>query len=653
MNLKFLFLCFPIILWAQKKNSTYTFGTLTPSDKTITQYENDPEANALVLYEEGNNHFELINGYVRLVTKNYYKIKLFKKEGFKHATVSIPLYRSSDTKERLEDLKAITHINGVKTYLSKKEIFENKRSEHWNEVVFTLPNLAEQCIIEYEYTTTSPYLFNLSGWRFQSDIPKLASYFTAKIPGNYVYNRKLNGPLKLTTNKASVKEHCFSIPGTIKFADCELLQYGMKNIPAFKEEKHMLAAKNYISKIKFELSEKLGFTGIRTRYTKTWKDVDKEFKFDKNIGRQSKKNNFFKNILPQSILTINDDLKKAKAIYDFIQQHFHWNGKYGLFRKSNVKKAFDSKKGNISEINLSLTNALNAAGLSANFVLTSTRNNGLPTRKYPVITDFNYLVCKLDIGDQSILLDASDKTLPFGFIPLRSLNYLGRVMDFEKGSYWMDILPYAKNLNKVFTDIQMNNEGKITTRIKNLNTGYLAIKNLKEIIRINDKSKYGGLVNSKNDFELTEYNYLNKVKERYNLNENLTFSGTVDTNGLIEIYPFVIEQTDHNPFQLKERSYPIDFAFPFEQQCNTQITIPEGYDIISAPESQVYKMTNSNGTITLNTVVKANKIKILLAYKLPIQHIKSEHYQDIKAFFDTLVKIQSNSPIILKKKLNN
>ncbi|MFT5076547.1 MAG: hypothetical protein ACI9D4_001905 [Polaribacter sp.] len=106
-----------------------------------------------------------------------------------------------------------------------------------------------------------------------------------------------------------------------------------------------------------------------------------------------------------------------------------------------MKDAFEKKSGSIAEINLSLINALEAADLDAKIVLHSTRENGLPTKAYPIITDFNYLLALVTIGDEKIILDASEKFAPFRILPFRTLNKEVRVMDYKKGSYWLPIEP--------------------------------------------------------------------------------------------------------------------------------------------------------------------------------------------------------------------
>jgi len=649
MKAVYLIILFPILLFSQTK-TTYSFGKITKEEIALNHYAKDSTANAVVLYEEGENYFEEQNGYIRLITKNYFKIKIFNKKAFDITNIKIPLYIGTNSKEKISDLRAVTHHNTSKTHLDKKDIYTEKVNDHWNQVTFTFPNVKENCIIEFEYTITSPFFFNLTGWEFQSNIPKLETLFTVKIPGNYKYNRKLIGPLKLATNDATLEKNCFRISQMSGSADCEVLKYGMQNVPAFVEEDYMLSKKNYISKIKFELSESMDFYGEKSRYSKSWKDVDKEFKYDKNVGRQSKKKSFFKSKISETILNIQDDLEKAKKVYSFIQNHYTWDKSNGVFQNSKVKKAFDTKLGNANEINLSLVNALKSVNLDSNFILLSTRNNGLPTTQYPVITDFNYLIASVNINGKSYFLDASDKNLTFGMLPIKCLNYIGRIMDFNNGSSWVDIKPSNKNSNTIVSKIIISPEGEVSGHIKNTTTGYYALNKAYKIDNNTKKEYLNNLKNDKNSLEITASTTQINIQKKNTLTEEFDFVFDEQDDDYIIIHPFLIESLNDNPFKLGKRNYPVDFGYQRKQIYLTSIEIPTNLEVLESIKNQKYQLPNNAGSINLIYQQKADKINISLRFSLNSYHFEQTSYNDLKEFFSKLVAIQKSNPIIFRKK---
>lgn len=307
------------------------------------------------------------------------------------------------------------------------------------------------------------------------------SEFNAVIPGMYFYNRSLYGGLPLAIKETSIKKSCFNPGPGYPVVDCEVIKYAMKDIPAFYDkEQYMLAPSNYIGRLDFELATHYRLNGSKKHYTKSWKSVDSEFRKDKDIGRQLAKSTFFEKQLQENNLQHANELESAKNIFNFVKKHFTWNGKFGIYKNIRVKEAFNKKIGNIGEINISLINMLNAADIKANLMMISTREHGLPKKSQPVITDFNYIIAKADINGKTYLLDASDTFTAFGFLPFRSLNHYGRVMDFKEDSYWFDIQPQTKNKVVIRGNASLYPElGEIRGKIREINQGYKAIAKYK------------------------------------------------------------------------------------------------------------------------------------------------------------------------------
>src|SRR4030066_2487240 len=107
-----------------QKNNESLFGELKNEEVNLIKYKPDTTANAVVLYESGYSVFKIKDDKVIISTKHYKKIKIFNREGYKHASFSIPLYNNKTGQESVIEIKEITHNNLNKTFLSKSEIFE-------------------------------------------------------------------------------------------------------------------------------------------------------------------------------------------------------------------------------------------------------------------------------------------------------------------------------------------------------------------------------------------------------------------------------------------------------------------------------------------------------------------------------------------------
>ncbi|TMU57433.1 DUF3857 domain-containing protein [Flagellimonas algicola] len=656
MNLKKLALgliwCYSIALFGQDKHE---FGQLNKFEINFTEYPQDTTAHAIVLHERGEDRFAVINKRIQLVKKYHVKIKILDQHGFDQADISIRYYHTDQAREKVRDIRAITHNGVTKFWLKKDNIYVTDLTENWSEMRFTFPNVKEGSILEYEYELVSPYLFNLTGWSFQGDIPKVRSEFYAEIPGNYVYNRSFVGTLNLDVNESTIKKSCFKVPGYAVAADCEVIRYAIKDIPAFKEdEDYMLAASNYISRIDFEMSQHTSVNGNVENYTKSWKDVDREFRTDKDIGRQLTKQSFFGKNVPQMLFEEPDSLKRAMGIYDFVQNHFTWNNKYSIHKGSRVKSAFEKQMGSVGEINLTLINLLQLAGLKTDIVLMSTRKNGLPKRTHPVMSDFNYLIAIADIGGTSYVLDATDKYIPFGMLPFRCLNYYGRVMDFKNGSYWLTINPVKDNTRivrgRVLLDMENN---RITGDFKTSETGYFGVSKQKTIQSLSEDDYLIALekkFSSENEGIISEYTNLNKVNSKSKVVEKFKLEWEQELNReVLYINPFFIRFFVQNPFVLEERNYPIDFGHPRIFTYQVTIQIPEGYSLVNLPENKAFALPENSGYLKLQCSNAGSFVTVLFNLKIDHSYYKSEHYNALKELFRNAVDIQKNTMIKLTK----
>ena len=644
-----LFFSTPITVFSQ--NDDYLkMGRVSVKELQMQSYSKDTSAVAVYLNEAGRIYFHEGERGIVLIKKYYAKIKILKKEGLGYGDIIIPYYHNDKSKEKISNIKAITYTkNKSNTTLEKGAVFDLNKSENWSEKRFSFANVQVGSVIEYSYELRTPFLFNLEGWKFQTDIPKIKSEFRAQIPGNYRYNRTLMGVLKLNVDKSSLKKRCFKLNSLGLSADCEDLQYQMRDIPAFKEEKYMLSKQNYMSSIHFQLSEYIRFDGRGSqKFTKTWKSVGNDFKKEAGIGRQLKEHKFFLDKLPKEILSENNSLKKAKAIFYFIQNHFNWNESSIVFRNSRVKKAFLTKTGNAAEINLSLINALKAVGLKVQLMLLSTRDRKLPSKLHPDISGFNYLIAKLDLNDKTYLLDATDKQTPFGILPLKCLNVYGRVMDFKNPSRWFSLKPNNLNIRQVNIKIKIDENHKMVADITETHVGYnsyLKRKDWKDTDRdvfINRKEHLEFFVE---DFIIENEADLEKpFIEKYKL---------ISEDELVEnsiSFPVFLKQYfSENPFKLETRAYPVNFYYPEKFIYQIDFTIPNGYDVEKLPSNRLLKLPDGSTFAKLSIQQTSNKVNMNFIVNLEQTIFSIKQYKVIKNIFKHITNIQNVSRIQLTK----
>ncbi|MAD98418.1 MAG: hypothetical protein CMB99_13925 [Flavobacteriaceae bacterium] len=620
-------------------------GKTTLEELQMRFYEKDSTANAVYLYEHANVYLDSDNKY-KTRTDYYFRIKIFKKEAYEYANQVITIAK----KEKVTDIEGITYniVNGgmQKTSLSKKNVFSTDLPNNRVQVKFTLPNLKEGCVIEFKYSVISPYL-GLDDWVFQDKIPKIESEYDAAILGNYKYNIRTVGYHPLSKNEGYVKRKCIYIEG-LGDGDCAIYSFAMKNIPSFKEEDYMLSKKNYMSRLTFDLISYTSPRGPVTKYTDTWKNVDKKLK-SLYFNNQTSKTSFFKKNLPQALLTEENEMEKAMGIYKYIQNRYTWNGKYWNINEK-VKKAFESKSGSAGEINLSLYNSLKAANLKADLVILATRNFGLPTKLFPVIRDFNYVIVKVTIGEKYYYLDATDNLLPFGMVPFRCLNGDVRVISFKKESNWQPITSQHRSLLSVRTKLVLNSDGVFTGKIDVIKQGYVALNSRKEILGSTEEEYLAAFENQDADLEVESYKNENLNDVDLPLKES--YSIVLDSEEAIfnkaRINPFFVGRTSTNPFKLEKRNYPVDFGYPKTFNYVTSLEIPKGFKVMSLPKNTAIALPNGGGIFSMKVVQKENIINLYTRFNIRKRTFSSKEYFALKEFYNQIIKAESSYIVIEK-----
>ena len=630
-----------------QKNKVPNLGKTTADELKMALYSKDSTAVAVVLYESANLYLDPAFDY-KTRTDFYFRIKILDKRGFDHANISIDTY----DKKQVIDVKGITYNLSEsgsiqRTSLEKENIFETDHPNKWKSTKFTMPNIKEGSVIEYTYSTISPYL-TIDDWYFQSDIPKIKSEYDAAILGNYQYNTRIVGFLKLDKDNPTVDKNCVYIEGYGQGA-CLKYSYGMYDIPAFKEEDYMLSKKNYISRLSFDLKKYTSPRGIVENYTTSWKEADKKLK-SIFFNNQTSKKGFFRKNLPEDVLSETNTLSKAKKIYNFIKDHYTWNGRYWSSEDESVKEAFSTETGSAGEINLSLYNSLHAADIDASLVILSTRNHGIPTKLYPIIFDFNYVIVKVVVDGNAYYLDATDKFLPFGQVPERCLNGEAREINFNEESNWITLSPKYKSSKNTTIRLSLEDDGVFKGNIKIDKNGYYASNSRENINLISEEKRLENFENNHLNTEVENYSVSNLLDLENTLSEvyKVSIDPDEDLANKVRINPFTYNDFTTNPFKLKERNYPVDYGYPRSNNFYISLEFPSNYKVIQQPKDLALSLPNGGGRCIIKSTVKDNIINVYVRFSITKKSFHPQEYFALKEFYKKIIEAEK-SYIILEK----
>ncbi len=613
-----------LLLLAMFLTSTTLMAQNFPYEKAsqeeldMKSYSKDTSANALVLNEFGKSAINESNrNDIRLTFEYHVKIKIFNHKGFRNGTVELELRNTENNNlaDELQDLSGLTTYkddNGaIQTIeIDPKSIYKTRVNKYLTAVKFAMPGLRDGCVIDFRYIIMTPFFDHFRSWQFQTYIPKLHTEYEAHIPGFWTYKISLRGDLKLSKNVSEIEHACFSAHGSS--SDCLKLDYDMNDVPAFVNEEYMTTPKNYLSALNFDLEEYTNpYNGAKTKVTKEWRDVDDLLKENPEFGGQLKKNNAVKDHIPPTILSISDNTQKAKAVYRWVQSWFKWNNFWGIYSNDGIKKAIETHAGSVADINITLVDALNAAGINTEAVLLSTRDHGLINRLYPVIGDFNYVVAKANIDSNVYFLDATDPILPFGILPEKCLNDQGRVFSFDKPSYWTDLNTKQRKTITTTYDLTLQEDGKLKGTLTRYSIGYDAYLKRKEIKKFNSTEEYIENYNGRmSHLKILKSTILNVDSLDLPLSEE--YEVEIDTkntsNDHFVLNPYLFHKLTINPFRLAERNFPVDMGMASDDRYILHLHMPVQYKLdnklqtheVSLDKDAMYvtSFDNNNNDIT-------------------------------------------------------
>jgi hypothetical protein len=665
-KLLILAILFSLNGFAQK----YELGKVTIDELQEKVFPKDTSAVAAILFNVGETKIEYNqNSFFTIFTTVKTKIKIYKKEGYEWANKAVKYYIGGSTKEKLSFNNVFTYnlIDGkiVKTKLSSSGEFDEKINKFWGRKKITLPNVKEGSIIEFEYTLTSKAFNSLDIWEFQQNIPVAYSEFKTSIPEYFIYKPLLRGyitpKINTTTNRKTVnvtnKEniqksdnlHRTSYSNDqFNYTETKTI-YTLTDIPALKDESYVNNIKNYIASVEHELTGTRFPNTEAENFSTDWENVTKSIYESDNFGLELNKTGYFEKDIDALISNTNSKIEKTALIFNHVKSTMNWNEFLGYSCDAGVRKAYQDKVGNAAEINLMLTAMLRYAGIDANPILISTRGNGISLT--PSRTAFDYVITGIELENQVILLDATNKYALPNILPIRDLNWFGRIIRKSGSSASIDLMPKTNSIDAVMLMATINPEGEASGKVREQYFDYNAFVYRNSYNGITKDSYVERLEKRYPGIEITDYDVQNNndlskpIIESYSFTNN-TVSEIIGDK--MYISPLLFFTTKENPFKQETRQYPVDFVYPSQDKYNVSLTIPEGYTIETIPETKAMAMPESLGKFSYNISKNNNQIQLMYSFEINQAIISPDYYEALKNFFKELVNKQ-NEKIVLKK----
>jgi hypothetical protein len=663
--------------YGQEQEIKLDFGKITEEELSMQVYEKDTSASAVILGDYGQSVFVYneVKG-IQLVFTRHTRIKILNSNGYDWADIRIPLYHNGSDKEAVGQVKGFTY-NLVDGKIEKDKLkgdakFSEKITDNIDAVIFTMPNVKEGSVIEYSYTVTSDFLFNLWDWEFQSTIPTIWSEYKVKIPEYYQYKHLYQGYETFVIHENYTERGTFNTltktrssvglrgnNGATTFTNNEIAfmnycsRWAVKDAPAMIEEPYITSMSDYVTKMEFELASIQVPGSTYENYTRTWENIDKELLDDEDFGGQLKKGGLVKSEVMALTNNTSDPIEKMALIYNHVKMSYKWNENNGISSRKGLKKVIEEKSGSAGDINLLLTLMLKEGGLTAHPVVLSTRSNGILKTALPMLSQLNYVISYVVIDGKTYLLDATDPFSNVNLLPVRCLNEKGRIVSDMPGEKWVSLEPNCNSGDFFMANLAFKENDVLTGTVSESRNNYMAMQHRSKLAKktTTNNREEDELTSDMHNWEIENYEIenLEKLHEPIKESYQLTFTDHYQTAGnLIYLNPFISRREESNPFKLEERKYPVDIPHPFNSTYILNLTIPEGYGIDELPENVAIALPNNAGTFIYSVKVRGNLLQVMSKVDISQRKFVPLEYPYLKAFFDQMVSKQSEQ-IVLKK----
>ncbi|AUC75307.1 DUF3857 domain-containing protein [Olleya sp. Bg11-27] len=650
----------------------FEFGKVSKEELQETSHPIEKDANAAVLYRSQDVKFVYSqeDGFLQENTI-YQRVKIYNKEGYDWATQKVRLYNeTSSSSETLVGLKGYTYTleNGKikKAKLKNENIFEEETNKYWRKKIFTMPNIKEGCVIEFEYKIKSSF-YKIDDVMIQFGIPVNKIEVEIATPEYYNYKKIINPRAviypKLKEIKRNRKELIRSsnrigngvMPSkrTVSTSALEFLEnvisIDMDNIPALKEEPFVDNLNNYRGKLTLEFAFYQGPSGKIQSFATTWDKITDNIYKNEDFGGQLQINNYFEDDVNALIANATTDSEKIQLIFDHVKSKVKWNDFLGYTSESGVKKAYKNGAGNVADINLMLTAMLRHAGLKANPVLVSTRSNGVPL--FPTRSGFNYVICAVEDKGEMLLLDATKQYTNPNILSTNTINWQGRLIREDGSSTWVSLLPNVASKEIVLVNVNINEDLTAKGKVRRVLTNYQAFNyrnrsanKVNENLILDIEKNNPGLVVSK--LEVKNAKLAPKpISESYEFDLE-TATEKIGSN--IYFSPLLYFSQEENPFTQDTRLYPIDFVYPIADKHTFGITIPDGYQVESIPENIAIEFNGGAASFSYLIKQTSNIIQLVVSLNINKTLVMPVDYQAFKSFYQLMVE-KNSEKIVLKK----
>lgn len=525
--------------------------------------------------------------------------------------------------------------NNQKLIIDKAEVVKSsgnivKAESNGNTVVFTNLEVGDVLHLDYriqDYSTGSLAKHFFDQFLMQYSIPSVLNRYSILVPKDKTFNYRI-------TN-GNVQPSITDVEGE------KLYTWQNTNQAAVKKEP-------YRSPL-IDVAPTLTYSSIPDwKVVSNWyKDITTS-KFNSDYVLQTTYNQILKGHQKDT------DLQKAKLFYEYILNEISYSDvpfMHSNFVPQKASRTITTRLGDCKDVATLFVALCRTAGIDANLVLISTRDNGKNGLNLPTI-NFNHCIAQLNVDSKTYYLELTDSQLPFGAaltmdlhsnilpIPFDDKSNLGdKIVDMD--------MPFRKpNSIEMYDTISIaGNDMQI--KVRNVSTEAFAslMRNTYTDLGSADKAKalsQDAASGFTFPIKVSDYSF----KGLNDLSDTVTYTCTIQANKALQdvagmkilSFPWTYKIASLESFNLETRKYPFDLWLYTSADTKTEkitLNLPQGLHFVEAPQDLHLSCANASFDLTFDKsrdgVVEGTRV-----FRRTSEIITPEQYP---AFRDFITKV--------------
>jgi hypothetical protein len=577
----------------------------------------------------------------------YHRIKVLRESGKRRADVNIPIAPGESLKEMAA--RTVHPDQTIVDFTGKpfEKILVKQRGIKATTQAFTFPDVTVGSIIEYRYTITLPRLVvsPISQWPIQDDI------FTVKEDlGFRAYQGVVMTPTEWTNvvHRSQVSySYLNQIAGDLPHKKQDFsVELQLQNVPRFEAEEYMPPADDFRPVILFYYGGRE--MASPEQFWDEWQKLITDY-MEKFIGNSRE----VKNAAAQAIGDETDPEKKLRKLYARAQQirNLTWERERTaeekkeehLKRNANAEEVLQHGYGTSRDINLLFTAMVRAAGMDAYMLGVSDRKERSFNKIILWLGQLDLSAAFVKLGDKELFLDPGTRFCPFGL--LRWTKTATSALKLSKVDGGFITTPQPENsLLQRAAHVSLGADGLLNGEIIVSFKGEEALEYRLDALDQDEAGRRKSLEDAVQAWlpkgavvKLQEAHGWEAMDDPLVARFTIGVPGFASAAGKRLLVPaFFFPTLQKNMFTSQFRRYPIAFPYPFTEEDELFMKLPEGYEVEEPPYRR--KAGLSYAGYEIASSVEDRELVTRRKLHFAELQLPTDKYEELKNFFSVVQK---------------